>query len=120
MHEFSIMQSLFDILLKKAAEFNAKRIISIHIRVGCLAGVEPDLLQSAFNMRSENTIAENAQFSIHITPFSAVCHKCGPYTLDTRQILLKCPNCGSTKVQIDPQDDLFIENMEVEVADSHL
>ena len=120
MHEVSIMKSLFKTLTEKAIQVRAKRIHSITICVGRFSGIEPDLLRSAFMAISKETLAEGAQFKIINKPLQLECNHCGTMQLEDRHIPFECPKCGSSSVQFDPNDELMVENMEVEIANSNL
>lgn len=118
MHEMSIMASLFRILQEKAKEQNAKRIISITIRVGALSGVEPDLLCFAFEAFAKDTNAEGAKFNVNKTEMIGRCKDCGNEQFEFSGFMLMCPQCGSAHVEVLGNDDLLVERMEVEIDDN--
>ena len=120
MHEVSVMKSLFRILAAKAIQARAQRIRSITICIGRFSGIEPDLLRSAFLAISKETLAEGAQFHIIDKPLQIECNRCGTLQLEDQQIPFECPKCGSKSVRFDPNDELMVENMEVEIANSNL
>ncbi len=120
MHELSIMKSLFRILTEKADQAGAQRIRSVTIGIGRFSGIEPDLLHSAFVAISKETMAEGAQFKIINKPLQRECSQCGTMQLEERHIPFECPKCGSSGIRFDPNDELMVENMEVEIANSNL
>ena len=61
MHELSYAQALLDAVLKLAEENNAKRITSIHLKIGELLLINPEQLKFCFSVISKGTIAENAE-----------------------------------------------------------
>jgi hydrogenase nickel incorporation protein HypA/HybF len=109
------MSSLFNIIQEKAVEENAKRIVSITIRVGALSGIEPDLLTFAFDFFAKDTNAEGARFIVNKTEMSGRCKSCGNTEFTFEKFALSCPKCGSFEIQIDGDDQLMIEKMEVEL-----
>ncbi len=119
MHEMSIMQSLFKILLEKAEQARAQKIRSVTIRVGRFSGIESNLLTTAFQIVSSDTLAEGARFEVKTNPLLLRCKHCGIVKIEEK-LLFECPKCGSTDVQFEPNDELMVDNMEVEVADSDL
>jgi len=58
MHEFSIVQSLLNLIENYARENNASSVSKVVVQIGVLSGVEPHLLEIAFNTFKEGTIAE--------------------------------------------------------------
>ena len=115
MHEMSMMSSLFDIILKKAEEYDARKINLIKVKIGALAGVVPELLESAFEVFSKNTIAEGALFKIEEVPFKVRCKNCGETKIEKKDFIWICPTCMSSDLEINSGDDLIVERMEVEV-----
>lgn len=67
MHEVAIAQSILDITQDTARENNAKKILSINIKVGELSCVNLDSLQFAFECISQDTLAEGAKLVISQT-----------------------------------------------------
>ncbi len=120
MHEMSIMQSLFKILVEKAKAAKAQRIRAVTLRIGRLSGIEADLLSTAFQVISKETMAEGAELKIVTSPFQSKCKQCNALFKSSDRLLFECPECGSKDVQVEPDDDLMVENMEVEVASSDL
>jgi len=118
MHEMSIMASLFSILQEKAEEQNAKRILSITIRVGALSGVEPDLLSFAFEAFAQGTNAEGAKFIVNKAEMIGRCRSCGNDKFEFSRFILTCPRCESLDVEVLGGDELLVERMEVEIDEN--
>ena len=117
MHEMSLMASLFRILQENASSRNARRILSVTIRVGALSGVEPDLLSTAFQVFAADSIAEGAHFHITVMPFVVHCQKCGEREISLADYQYKCPQCGGSDIDTPSNDDLLVERMEIEIDD---
>jgi len=115
MHEMSIMSSLFRILQEKAKEQKAKRILAITIRVGALAGVEPDLLTFAFEAFAQGTNAEGAKFIVNKSEMIGRCRSCRNEKFEFDRFVLTCPRCESLDVEVLGGDELLVERMEVEI-----
>ena len=114
MHELSIITGMFDILEEKAREHHAKRILSITIKVGKLSGAVPDLLESAFDIYKEGTLAAEARLKIESLPVKVRCGACGREFAPEQYVFI-CPGCSSTDLKILEGMDLFIEKIEFEV-----
>ena len=66
MHEYSIVQSLLESCEQHARQNEAKEVTKVVVKIGVLSGVEPDLLQTAFDTFKEQTICHNAEFVLNI------------------------------------------------------
>ena len=58
MHEYSIVQSLLESCEEHARTNDAKKVTKVVVKIGVLSGVEPDLLQTAFDTFKEQLDAE--------------------------------------------------------------
>jgi hydrogenase nickel incorporation protein HypA/HybF len=114
MHELSIVASLFEILEEKAREQKAIRIILVKIKIGKLAGVVPDFLQSAFDLYKKDTIAAESALEIDVIPVKIRCRKCA-VEIEKDDFVFVCPACGSTDLEIIAGTDLFLEKIDLEV-----
>ena len=76
MHEFSIVQSLLEVIEEEAKRHKAQRVLKVELLVGVLSGVEPHLLELAFNTFKEGTIAEKAELLLEIERLRLWCEDC--------------------------------------------
>jgi len=116
MHELSLVASLFETLQDQAKAHQARRITRIKIQVGALAGVVPELLESAFDMYKKGTIAENAVLEIVKPPLTILCRACRNETIRA-DFVLACPACASTDLEVVHGTELILEKIEVEIDD---
>ncbi|RLJ70788.1 hydrogenase-3 nickel incorporation protein HypA [Hydrogenivirga caldilitoris] len=113
MHEFSIVQSLLGLIEKHARENRASSVTKVVIQVGVLSGVEPHLLDIAFNTFKEGTIASGAELVIEVEPLRILCLDCnGEFTKE--ELSAVCPNCNSLNTKVTGGEDLFLKSMEME------
>jgi len=113
MHEASIAQNLLEIILSKAKECKASRIILIKLKIGEFAGINKDSLKFAFKNFCRNTIAEEAVLKMVPIPLLGKCRNCNE-TFKIKKDEFKCLKCGSLKVDIISGEDLYVENIEIE------
>ena len=113
MHEFSICQSLLRQVDQIATEHHATTIDKIHLQVGPLSGVEPALLQSAFQIARANTLARTADMIIQATPIKVRCKNCGAMS-EAKLNNLACRACGDWQTELLSGDELFIERIEMQ------
>lgn len=117
MHELSLVAGLFDILEEKTREHQPCRITAVHLKVGRLSGVVPDLLESAFTVYKKGTSAEEAVLTIEIVPFRFRCRKCGGESFP-EEPPFACTACGSGDVELLGGMDVVVERLEIETDDA--
>ena len=115
MHEYSIVQSLLDIIEDNASKNRAAKVTKVVVKIGVLSGVEPHLLEIAFNTFKEKTICEDAKFIMNIQPIVAKCKSCG-YTnsYPKNQIFFECKKCGGVELEVIDGEDMLLMSLELE------
>lgn len=112
MHEMSICQGLMDQVERIAAEQKASRVDSIVLSIGPLSGVEPDLLNRAYEVARLHTVAEHAELEIETGPIVVECRSCGAKG-EAEVNRLLCPSCGNWQVNLVQGDELLLLRLEV-------
>ncbi|MFQ6537909.1 MULTISPECIES: hydrogenase maturation nickel metallochaperone HypA [Aphanothece] len=99
MHELSLMEAVRRQALEQAERHGGGRITAITLRIGSLAGVEPEALALAFDVVMAGTAAAGAQ--LRIEPVAAACW-CGPCQAEFPALdgLCECPRCGAISRQL--------------------
>jgi len=114
MHELSIVASLFEILLEKAQENRAVKIVGVKLRVGKLAGIVPEFLESAFESYKQDTIAAEAKLEIEEVPLKLRCRKCAA-EIETEGFVLVCPSCSASDIEILEGMELLLDKIDLEI-----
>lgn len=94
MHELSLMQTVAERVLAVADLEGAERVLAIRLRIGSLAGVDPEALRFAAEVMLAGTPAEKATLAIEEVPATWWCEPCGiafPAAPDGPD----CPHCGT-------------------------
>jgi len=112
-HELSLIASVFDVLEEKAREHGAARVTKVVLKVGVMAGVVPDLLESAFDSYKKGTLAEEARLEIVRVPVRLRCPDCGG-EMAREDTDFSCAACGSRRVEIVAGRELVVETIELE------
>ena len=112
MHEFSIVQDLLVMCEKNAAENNATKITRVEVKIGKLSGVEPQLLQTAFDTFKEKTICDGAQFVLQIQDLVIRCTECGEESI-LKINTFACPKCEGA-VEVLDGEDMYLMRLEME------
>ncbi len=115
MHEYSIVQSLLDLIEENAKKHNAKEVGKVVVKIGVLSGVEPHLLQIAFDTFKEGTICENAKMEMIIQPIVVKCREClKESTFEKNEIFFECRHCGGVDLEVLDGEDMLLMSLEME------
>ena len=113
MHELSITQSMFDLVLEQATKANAKKVGSINLVIGEMTGVVGDSVRFYLDFLSKRTVAEGAVLNIKSIPTKAKCRRCNK-EFDLPEYEWTCPDCKEGDLEITGGTELFLESIEVE------
>jgi hydrogenase nickel incorporation protein HypA/HybF len=112
MHEYSIVQALYDSVIAQAAARGAVAVHSLQIRLGELSGVDAGLLDTAWRTFRVHTICEAADMDVEVVPACWECPACGAGV--TRGGLLRCPACGAA-ARLKQGDEIVLNRIVMEV-----
>lgn len=112
MHEYSIIQALFERVEAEAASRGATAVRRLQVRIGEAAGVEVDLLRTAYGVFRERTLCEGAELSIVPVPARWECPRCGAPV--PRGAILRCPDCA-VPARLAAGDEIVLDRIEMEV-----
>ena len=113
MHEYSIVSSLLDLCEENAKKEGAEKITKVEVKIGKLSGVEPYLLESAFETFKEGTICEDAEFVMNMQEVVLYCDDCKKES-EVKEYEMKCPLCGSIAVNVVDGKDMYLMSLEME------
>ncbi|MDY0117330.1 MAG: hydrogenase/urease nickel incorporation protein HypA [Sulfurimonadaceae bacterium] len=113
MHEYSIVQSLIDTCEAHAKENNAKRVTKVVLKIGVMSGIEPQLLQTAFDTFKEETICHDAELVLNVQKVLVMCKTCHKEsTLEKFEYL--CGHCKSIELDIVDGEEMYLMQLELE------
>jgi hydrogenase nickel incorporation protein HypA/HybF len=95
MHELGIAESALKAALQEMESRKAKRILSITLRIGDLAAVDPEAMRFAFSTVIIDTPAAGAELSIDNIHPVAWCRNCAESFSTDTIAFFKCPRCGN-------------------------
>ncbi|MDP1784969.1 MAG: hydrogenase maturation nickel metallochaperone HypA [Sulfuricurvum sp.] len=113
MHEYSIVQALLNQCEDLAKEHHAQRITKVVIKIGQYSGVEPYLLETAFDTFKEKTICEESELVMNIQPLVIVCNHCGKESILEKPHYL-CSYCESIHVRLLDGEEMMLMSLEME------
>lgn len=113
MHEYSIVQSLLESVEREARERGACAVHRLEVSIGELAGVEHELLTTAFETFREHTLCAAADLEVRPVAARWACADCGCEI--TRGARLRCSLCGSP-ARLVAGDEITLDRIEMEVS----
>jgi hydrogenase nickel incorporation protein HypA/HybF len=114
MHELSVCQDLMRQVEQVARAHDALAVERIVLQIGELSGVEPPLLERAFTIAREGTMAAKAELEIRTGPVVVHCRECGGNSVVPANRLL-CSYCGEWRVQVMEGEELLLLSVELDV-----
>jgi hydrogenase nickel insertion protein HypA len=113
MHEYSVVQALLEQIEKHADEHAAKQVTKIVVKIGAMSGVEPHLLEIAFNTFKEKTVCGGADFVMNVQPLTIACRRCGAQS-ELAAVHYCCPQCESLEVDVVDGEEMYLMTLEME------
>lgn len=113
MHEFSVVQSLLDLIEENVRLYNGKKVSKVVVKIGKMSGIEPHLLELAFNTFKEGTVAEGCEFVMEIQDIICKCKSCDD-TFKVENYEFICPYCNSIDIDVVDGIDMILKSLEIE------
>ncbi len=88
------MESAMSLVLQQAREHGARQVHRVVLRIGALAGVEPEALRFAFDVVGRGTAAEGAALDVEAVAARARCADCSAEFGVDGGAIFTCPQCG--------------------------
>lgn len=113
MHEYSIVQALMEQIENIADENSAQKVTKVIIKVGIMSGVEPHLLEIAFDTFKERTICEDSVLEMNIQPLTLRCRGCEVES-ELKNVQYCCPECNSLDVEVVDGEEMYLMSLELQ------
>jgi len=114
MHELSLIQALFSEVERNLAPHPGATVHALHVRVGELAGVDPALFRSAYEVCRTGGPLVRAELELSFEPAIWSCASCQADF--ARGEALTCSRCGSS-ARLARGGDIYLDRIELEVPD---
>jgi hydrogenase nickel incorporation protein HypA/HybF len=112
MHEYSLVLALVDRVEVEVRKQGAIAVHAVHVQLGEQAGVDPELLATAFDTFKAGTVCEKAALLLARVPARWACVQCKwPIAAGER---LQCPACGQPAYLVEG-NELVLQRLELEV-----
>jgi hydrogenase nickel incorporation protein HypA/HybF len=111
-HELSVCQHLLAQVADIAAVRGASTVRSITVELGPLCGVEPALLERAFQLARAGSCAAAAELEVQLTGIVVCCTLCGAETA-AQPSRLVCGECGGYRTRLVSGDEMRLRAVEL-------
>lgn len=115
MHEIGIAASVLDAVRAEMAQRPGSRARSVRLRIGELAGVDPESLRFGFDALVQDSDLDPLRIDVDYIARLQECLDCNRQFAADRYTL-ECPFCGSLRGRCIAGDELDIAFIEVEEA----
>ena len=112
MHELAIAGHVVG---NAARHADGRRVTKVYLKVGHLRQVVPSALSFSFELVAQGTSVEAAELILEEVPAAGLCRRCG---VESRleAFPLQCGACGRPDLEITQGEDLYVESLEMEEA----
>jgi hydrogenase nickel incorporation protein HypA/HybF len=112
MHEYAIVQALYDSIVTHAVGRGANAVQEVRVRIGELSGVDPGLLETAWHTFKVHTICEEAPLAVEVVPAAWECRGCGRPAPPSG--IRRCSECGGP-LRLVQGDEIVLDRLVMEV-----
>ncbi|MBN1336927.1 MAG: hydrogenase maturation nickel metallochaperone HypA [Deltaproteobacteria bacterium] len=109
----SLLDQVEQVMAGPAFEGVTGRLVRVHVRIGRMTAVVPDVLRFMWAAMVDGTAIEGVALEIEEVPIRARCNGCGEEQ-EFVDIGFVCGRCGSTDVEITSGRELNLVSLEVE------
>lgn len=113
MHEMGIASSVLDAVRNESCRFPGGHVCKVCLRIGDLAGVDPDAVSFCFDALVRGSDLEPLTLEIECRARRHACTACGQL-FEAANESVTCPVCGSKDAIFAGGDELEIAYLEVE------
>jgi len=119
MHEFSLCQSIVEIILAELKKVDAPkvRLKKARLVAGALRQVVPESMTFAFELLTKNTEIEGAQLEMVTAQVKCKCRSCG-WEGEIEDMIFQCRGCKAATLDILSGKELYLDSLEIE-KDEH-
>jgi hydrogenase nickel incorporation protein HypA/HybF len=113
MHERSLVRQVLRQVTQLMVDHDCGHVRKVRLSVGEFSGVEPELLEFAFDEMVSDTPLQGAVLELETVPLEAQCDVCGNQFAVERFVFI-CPVCGSPRVSVVRGEQLMLESLVME------
>lgn len=118
MHELSIVQSIVELCEQQVHQQGAQSVAWLEVSIGAMSGVEPELLQRAFDTFRAGTVCDQAQLKLIHEPLEVQCLQCSHISRPPERRYC-CEHCKSTLVQALRGEHMHLQRLELQMHEKY-
>lgn len=107
MHELHLAGEIIAIVEEEMAKRGLKKVAIVGVKVGALAGVDPEALSFGFEASVADTDLSGALLAVETIPVSGRCRACGK-NFEVMEYVFICPYCGAVDVIVEKGEEMNI------------
>ena len=115
MHELGIASSVLDAVRAEAQLHPGALPVKVGVRIGVLAGVDPEALAFSFEVLTSETEWERLVLEVQTCARRHRCRACG-HIFEIANYNFACPGCGALETECISGDELEVAYLELEEA----
>lgn len=113
MHELGIVMQVIDQVEQVAAESDVTKVLKLHMEVGEVSSVVPELFTDCFDWAKKKTkYMQETLLEMIILEGISYCQDC-KQTYKTTTYAKRCPHCGSFRTYLVTGNEINIKDIEV-------
>jgi hydrogenase nickel incorporation protein HypA/HybF len=113
MHERSLVKALIEQVCEESRNRTLGRIHEIQLQIGEFSGVEPRLVESAFEEMSSGYWDSEVRLHVEVVPLTAKCRACDE-TFFVQSFCFICPKCESVHVNVIAGEEMRLVSVSAE------
>lgn len=117
MHEQSLVAALLKQVTGIAADHGGADVTEIEVEIGPLSGVEPLLVESAFERLVPQTAFSETRLVVRCIPLQGVCRTCDR-DFAAPELRFDCPLCGARHIRIVRGEEFRLMSVTLEDGES--
>ena len=114
MHELSIALRIVELAEAEAARRGGANVLAVHLRLGPLAGVVKEALESSYELAREQSGVPASRLVIEEVPVVVYCARCRAQRTLTSVQLFACPECNTPTAEVVHGRELEVVALELE------
>ena len=118
MHEIGIANAILESVRSECARYLGAHPRKVGVRVGELAGIDPDALRFSFEILIRDTELAEVELDLQFCFRQYRCSDCGT-DFPAQGYDLRCPQCGEARAHLISGDELELSYLEMEDHEPH-
>lgn len=113
MHEFSITNSIIDILKNVIKDRNVKKVLKVNFLLNPYGGIDPESIKFYYEFLTKDIeVLKDAKLIFKKEKIKTQCRTCGKI-FESLKIVPKCKKCGSLDLYVSFPEDIKIKSIDV-------